>query len=44
MWGLVFWSVGLSPPMSVRHALGNWLFGMPLKTNHLIILGVDAIC
>jgi hypothetical protein len=28
MWRLVFWSLGFNQPRSVRHAFGNWLFGM----------------
>jgi hypothetical protein len=44
MWRLDFWSMGFNQPRSVRHTFGNWLFGMPSKTKHLIISGVAAIC
>ena len=44
MWRLVYWSLGLSSPRSVRHTFGNWLFGVPSKTKNLIITRVAAVC
>jgi hypothetical protein len=44
LWRLAFWSLGLNPPRSVRHAFGNCLFGLPSKTKYLVISGVDVIC
>ena len=44
IWKIVYLAIGLTPPKSISHMLGNWLSNFDNNERRVVLVGAAALC